>query len=203
MYNLIQFCKQLFGKKPKKANTVFLRFPIKEGVDELFDIIKQIFLYGFSDEICRNGDSFKLTKLSLERFSQVSEYMKSFGIIPHLNMFTFDDVVNIYNNLCDNITPIEGLSVEIELDKKDFDAKISFKARNIKPSKMNRLVDSVLNSTENIFLIKNFKRKKTKLNEFFFRIVLNKIMYVVHFDFYTENISALQQIQKMGQYKQF
>ena len=65
MSNLINFCKEVYKNKPKPANTIFLRFPMKKDVKELFTIIKEIFLYGFSDGNV-NKNSFKITQISLE-----------------------------------------------------------------------------------------------------------------------------------------
>ena len=42
------------------------------------------------------------SQISLEKFKTVSNYMKSFGIIPKLNIFTKNDIDDIYQDLVYN-----------------------------------------------------------------------------------------------------
>ena len=171
---------------PYPPFTFDLSFNI-EKTEQLFSNILEIYKAGCIKQFGKNG-SFDLRELNESRILHMKECMKAIGILPKLYIYNNKEVHNLFLefkeevDLETSIQKIPFIKREIILQRYNI-RYIKWYISNDKHEHILKEIKQKSIHYENIILLKYKEPEKTKLFEYFYRIVFPDCICVLRFDF--------------------
>jgi len=196
---LERLCNAIYKDGIRPPNSISLCFDGMKDVKILFKIIWNIFLDGFNLTDIRD-----IAKISMVEFDRVRRHLYAIGIRVYLKIFTENDKLLIHDRLRENVSCYNKLNVSkgrIELVERDSCIrKINYisKGKITRGEKIEE-INKLLSETEGYSYIGNLLNyKKTHLSEFYKKIRVGKVKYIINFNYYVDDSSTYKDLLYSG-----
>lgn len=182
----------IFSGSAKPPHFYSITFDV-EDVKELFDKILSIYKFGAVRLFSDNSKTLDILSLSERRRLILKEYMMSIGIKPIINIYTPEQVHDIFKDIIYEFSIIKSGDKIVKVSGVKNDKGL-FNSINLVIPKNIDILEQVINLIDNNLSYKDILdvyAKKTELVDYKLKILLNKdigniksgTIYVIRFDY--------------------